>query len=99
MTASQHSLAVGQSWESSFEPGVKLINMAVGLLHSGGSEQVLQLTRELEQLKATNAALRVELRAVMQEQQERIASLEERWRAWSGVGSGRSHTEVRSERQ
>ncbi len=59
MAASQHSLAVGQSWESSSQPGVKLINIAVGLLHSSGSEQVLQLTRELEQLKATHEALRV----------------------------------------
>ncbi len=61
MTASQHSLVVGQAWESSSDPGIKLVNTFVG---SPSSPLSHRLTRDLSQLKLENEELRQRLEAL-----------------------------------
>ena len=59
MTANQHSLVVGQAWESSSAPGVKLINTFVGS-PSTLSPALHRLT-DMSQLKLANEELRQRL--------------------------------------
>ena len=63
MTASQHSLVVGQAWESSSDHGVKLINTVVGSPASL-SPLLHQMNRDMSQLKLTNEELRQRLEAL-----------------------------------
>ncbi|MEE8583765.1 MAG: hypothetical protein V3T83_02830, partial [Acidobacteriota bacterium] len=63
MTANQHSLVVGQAWESSSAPGVKLINTVVGS-PSTLSPALHRLTGDMSQLKLANDELRQRLEAL-----------------------------------
>ena len=64
MKPSQHSLAVGQSWESSDEEEVKLVRAVVGLSHSA-PDLVALLAQKEEQLQTLSAE--VELLKLNQE--------------------------------